>query len=492
MLLKELLGRVKEARLAGEGAIEVTGISYDSRTVVAGHLFVAIKGEKADGRRFIPQAVARGASAVAFEEPLACPVPFIQIPDARKFLAQASHVLFDDPSSRLKLVGVTGTNGKTTTTYLIHSIFKEANLKSCLLGTIGMKVGDRSFSTKHTTPEAPDLDLLLRQSVDEGCTHGTLEVSSHALALKRVFGTQMAVAIFTNLTPDHLDFHHDMGSYYQAKRILFRPEGENRVDAAAINIDDPWGRRLASETDLSVIRYGYESGSDVRVIREELRIDGAALRIETPRGSLDLRTHLPGRPNTYNTLAAVSASIALGIGLSEICRGIESLEGVPGRMERVDCGQPFTVIVDYAHTPDALDRMLETIAQLPHRRILTVFGCGGDRDRTKRPVMGEIASRHSDCVLATSDNPRSEDPERILAEIEPGLRAGRSAYRLVTDRRAAIGEAVAMAQAGDVVLIAGKGHEDYQVIGDQLLPFDDRRVAREFLLKRPDVRGAQN
>jgi UDP-N-acetylmuramoyl-L-alanyl-D-glutamate--2,6-diaminopimelate ligase len=324
-----------------------------------------------------------------------------------------------------------------------------------------------------------------------GATHGALEVSSHALALKRVLGIKFAIGVFSNLTPDHLDFHNDMESYYQAKRLLFVPEGENRVDLAAVNIDDPWGERLAGEVPCPVLRYGFRSEANVRALDLRQGTRNSDLRIATPEGELSLRSGLIGRPNAYNILAAVSASIGLRIPLESVRAGIESSQGVPGRMERVDCGQPFTVVVDYAHTPDALEKALETLSQLPHRKIITVFGCGGDRDRKKRPLMGEIASRRSNRVIVTSDNPRTEDPERFLSEIEPGLKSGGGDYSRIADRREAIGVALHEAGEGDVVLIAGKGHETYQVIGTEAFPFDDRSIAREILHELLDYRGAR-
>jgi len=306
-------------------------------------------------------------------------------------------------------------------------------------------------------------------------------VSSHALALKRVFGTRFVIGVFSNLTPEHLDFHRDMESYYQAKRLLFLPEGENQVELAVINTDDPWGRRLASEVPCPVLCYGLSANAKVRVLGFHLQANGSDLRIATPKGDIQLRTRLIGRPNVYNVLAAVASAIGLGMELADIRSGIEELGGVSGRMELIDCGQPFIVAVDYAHTPDALEKALETLTHLPHGKIITVFGCGGDRDRTKRPVMGEIASRMSDYVFATSDNPRSESPAQILAEIEQGLQRGKAKYHLLVDRREAIATAISEAGQGDVVLIAGKGHEDYQILGNRTIPFDDRVVARDIL-----------
>jgi UDP-N-acetylmuramoyl-L-alanyl-D-glutamate--2,6-diaminopimelate ligase len=307
-----------------------------------------------------------------------------------------------------------------------------------------------------------------------------------------VYGARFAVGIFTNLTPEHLDFHGDMESYYRAKRLLFVPEGGNRLEQAVINTDDPYGRRLAAETPCPPIHYGFAAKADIRVLSHESRVDGSCLRIATPKGELEIRSHLVGRPNVYNIMASIGAAFGLGIEPEFICKGIETLEGVPGRMELVDTGQAFTVIVDYAHTPDALENLLETVTTLSHGRVITVFGCGGDRDRTKRPVMGEIAGQMSSLAVATSDNPRSEDPMQILDEIETGLKKVSARYELIPDRRKAIEFALSIAHQGDLVVIAGKGHENYQIIGARTYPFDDRAVVRELMLGHTGTRGARS
>jgi UDP-N-acetylmuramoyl-L-alanyl-D-glutamate--2,6-diaminopimelate ligase len=466
--------------------VPVTGITYDSRRVRTGNMFVGIRGEKTDGTRFFKDAVRGGAVALVSEEESGrIPgVVTVQVGDARKFLAQAARAFYLDPPSRLKLAGITGTNGKTTTSYLLDAIYRESGLFACLAGTTGMRIGQEWRATERTTPEAPDLMSFLHEAAMMGCSHGVMEISSHALELKRVFGVRCAVGLFTNLTQDHLDFHHDMESYYRAKKILFTPEGENQVETAVINTDDDYGRRLASEISCRVVRYGFGEEADVRATECRFEADGTEMVIGSPAWVIRLRSRLIGRPNAYNVLAAVAAALSLDLHTEAIRRGIESLAGVTGRMERVDAGQPFLVIVDYAHTPDALAKLLETVRGLPHKKLITVFGCGGDRDRTKRPVMGEIAARLSDRVIATSDNPRSEDPAAILNEIEVGLKKGPAAYEMVPDRRAAIEAAVAGAEKGDAVVIAGKGHETYQVIGTQVLPFDDREVARAVIRKK--------
>lgn len=491
MLLRELAEKIPGAVITGNPEAAIEGVSYDSRQVKPGDLFVALRGEKTDGALFAAQAVAAGAAACAAESGLEpdAGVPVVAVDDARRFLADASRILFDDPASRIRLAAITGTNGKTTTALLMDSIFRNAGLRSCLSGTLGMRIGDRPFPSAHTTPEASDLTSFMRQAEQAGCTHGSLEVSSHALVLKRVYGMHFEVAVFSNLTPEHLDFHHEMEEYYKAKRILFTPEGANRIRAAVINTDDPYGRRLASEVEMPVLSYGFGPSAGIRVRESRLGLDGTRLLLATPSGDLFLDTRLVGRPNIYNIMAAAGAALSLGIDLECIRKGVESLQGVPGRLELVTAGQDFTVIVDYAHTPDALEKLLETVHQLTTGHIVTVFGCGGDRDRRKRPLMGEIAARQSDVVVATSDNPRSEDPRRILAEIEPGLMRGPASYQLNVDRRAAIRSALSLARRGDVVVIAGKGHEDYQIIGSQTFPFDDRAVALEFIHQLLNVPG---
>ncbi len=486
MLLREALAPIAGIQWTGDPDTVLGGIAYDSRTVRKGDLFVAIKGEKEDGVRFIAQAIEKGASAIASEQSVETEshVAVVLVPDARQFLAQISRAFYEDPSSRLKLVGITGTKGKTTTSYLMDSILKQAGYRSCLAGTIEMKIGAQSIHSSHTTPESSDLMAFFRQALAEGCTHGALEVSSHSLALKRVFGTRFAVGVFMNLTLDHLDFHKDMETYFRAKQLLFSEAGDNRIEAAVINTDDAHGKRLADEIRIPTLRFGFSSPADVYVLEYKSDAGGTDLALATPAGTLRFRTRLIGRPNAYNIMAAAGAALSLGISPDRIREGVENLKGVPGRMELVDCGQDFTVIVDYAHSPDSLENLLQTIKQLPHGKLISVFGCGGDRDRTKRPIMGEIATSLSDYVFATSDNPRTEDPLSILKEIEPGLRKGSAPYSIVPDRRSAIESAIAMARTGDTVAIAGKGHEDYQILGTQVIAFDDRKIAAETLRHR--------
>ncbi len=483
MLLTELRDEIPGITPEGDLRVQIHGVTHDSRQVQPGDLFVALRGAHTDGALFVEEALARGAVALASEQhfPARAGIPVLHVPDARRFLAQAARRLFHDPAAHLRLVAITGTNGKTTISYLVDAIFRAAGLRSCLIGTLGMRIGGQSFSSAHTTPEATDLTAFLDRARQAGCTHGSLEVSSHALSQSRVYSMRFEVGVFTNLTPEHLDFHHDMESYYRAKRLLFTPEGANGIRTAVINADDPFGQRLADEVSFPVVRYGFGPGADIHVLDSTMGTDGTHLRIGTPFGELALQTRLVGRPNVYNMMAAAGAALSLGIGMQQIREGIESLDGVRGRLEPVQGGQDFTVLVDYAHTPDALEKLLQTVRQLTQGRIITVFGCGGDRDRKKRPLMGAIAAQLSDVVIATSDNPRSEDPMLILAEITPGLQEGPAPYRLLPDRREALQAALALAHPGDAVVIAGKGHEDYQIVGARVFPFDDRAVALELI-----------
>jgi UDP-N-acetylmuramoyl-L-alanyl-D-glutamate--2,6-diaminopimelate ligase len=490
MLLRTVLEQIPGIIPEGIADIPIGGIAYDSRQVRKGDLFVAIRGEKADGAGFVKQAVQRGAVAVAAEGAVeaAGDAVYLAVPDARKFLADFSRIFYGDPASKMRLAAVTGTNGKTTTTYLLHSIFSRAGIRSCLAGTIEMKTASRRFESRHTTPEASDLMHFLQTAFEEGCTHGALEISSHSLVLRRVFGMKFETGIFMNLTPEHLDFHKTMEDYFVAKKMLFLPDNGNRLASAVLNMDDPFGKKLADVFQSRVLGFGFSNDAEIHVLENKIRSDGTDIRIATPAGELALRTSLAGRHNAYNIMAATGAAICLDIGLEAIRTGIESLEKVPGRFERIDAGQDFAVIVDYAHSPDALENLLNLVSELPHRRILTVFGCGGDRDRSKRPVMGSISARKSDLSIITSDNPRSEDPLDIIQDIVAGMRQSGGNYSIVPDRREAIRQAVSAARKNDIVVIAGKGHEDYQIIGTSRNPFDDRQVALEMIRTYADSR----
>jgi UDP-N-acetylmuramoyl-L-alanyl-D-glutamate--2,6-diaminopimelate ligase len=472
----------------------VTGIEYDSRRVNRGQIFVALKGRRADGRSFAQEAADRGASAVVSADPPPqdLRIPWIPVADPRLALALLAAAYFQHPSANLQVVGITGTNGKTTVAHLVAAIFDAAGVRSGMIGTVGYRLGNETRPATHTTPEAPDLQRLLREMVDRGLAACAMEVSSHALALRRVDGMHFAAGVFTNLTRDHLDFHGDMESYFQAKRRLF--EMLPREAPSLINIDDPRGAALA-DCGRRPVTYAINRPADITPGPLSFSIDGLGFEIRTPRGTLHVRSRLVGRPNVYNILAAVGAATALGLSFDAIERGVHALEGVPGRFQIVS-GQRdgITVVVDYAHTDDALRNLLETARPLARGRLITVFGCGGDRDRTKRPLMGAIAGRLSDVILITSDNPRGEDPIRIMDEIQRGItgdtrRPGGQAPVAIVDRREAIGRAIALARPGDLVLIAGKGHETYQVIGDRVIDFDDAAIAREALARRRSNSG---
>ena len=419
--------------------------------------------------------------------------PWVQVSDARLAIAALAAVFYGDPSGELALVGVTGTNGKTTTTYLLASIFEAAGVMCGRIGTIGYRIGNHEADAARTTPEAPDLQRLLRDMVSRGAGAVVIEVSSHALALRRADHLRFAAGVFTNLTRDHLDFHRDMEDYFEVKRRLFELLPETAFGVS--NLDDPRGAAFAAAAPKTVT-YAIDAAADVRPERLAISLEGLTFDVRTPRGVLHLHSPLVGRPNVYNILAATATAVALDLPFSAIERGIATLASVPGRFQLVsDPGDEVRVVVDYAHTDDALKNLLETARPLASGRIITVFGCGGDRDRTKRPLMGAVAARLSDLVVVTSDNPRSEDPARIIEEIKRGIvmpadRAPRgrplpsTPCLAIVDRRAAIEKAIADARPGDLVLIAGKGHEKTQAIGDRVLPFDDVDVARNALSRR--------
>jgi UDP-N-acetylmuramoyl-L-alanyl-D-glutamate--2,6-diaminopimelate ligase len=483
-----------EGKSADPGAVFVTGLAWDSRAVEPGNVFIALKGLRADGNLFASQAVGRGAVAIVSEQPPPAnfDVPWVTVPDARLALALLAIAFYGNPSAEMRVVGITGTNGKTTTAYLIESIFEAAGIHCGIVGTVAYKVGDELREAARTTPEAPEIQGLLRDMVAAGCRACAMEVSSHGLSLRRVDGMTFSAAVFTNLTRDHLDFHVDMDAYFQAKRRLF--EMLPREAPGVINLDDPRGAGLVDLVDRPV-SYAVNRAADVTTGPLSFSLEGMVFDIRTPRGPVGVQSSLVGRPNVYNILAAVAAATALDVPIEAVERGIQSLKGVPGRFQVVSTARDeVTVVVDYAHTDDALRNLLETARPLAPGRLITLFGCAGDRDRTKRPLMGAVAGRLSDVVIITSDNPRTEDPNRILEEVRRGLTAELrrdSAPQVLSlvDRRDAIAKAVELARPGDLVVIAGKGHEKYQVIGDRVLAFDDAVVAREALARRRSNSG---
>ena len=487
-LLRGLEGKVDAKSAAAHGDLEIVGIVYDSRSAKAGTLFVAIRGEKTDGNKFVSDAISRGAIAIASEQtiPGALPsvFPWIQVADARKTLAITAANYFGRPAGVLKLIGVTGTNGKTTTCYLVDSILRAAGCEVGLLGTIGHRLVRETRSAANTTPESLDLQGFLADVVRAGGTHAVLEASSHALAMDRLWGCPFAVAIFTNLTRDHLDYHETFEDYFAAKRRLFEGTGGAAPAATVINRDDEYGKQLIS-LSARTLTYGLESGADVTTRKPALSFSGIECTVETPIGKIEIQSKLVGRANVYNILAAIGAGVALHLSPEVIAAGVAQLSEVPGRFERIDLGQPFHVVVDYAHTDDALRNLLATTKSLnPEGRIITLFGCGGDRDRTKRPLMGEAAGRSSDIVVLTSDNPRSEDPLLIINDAIVGVQRTKAKILVEPDRKRAIEIALDQARAGDIVLLAGKGHETTQVLRDRTLDFDDREVARAVLRNR--------
>ncbi len=486
-----LLEALPGVRVIGDLPATVAGISADSRRVERDECFVAVPGFKQDARRFIPEAVRRGASVVVTEgEPLAgVDVPLVLVPSARVALARLADAYYGHPSRRLTLVGITGTNGKTTTSYLVDALLRARGTPTGIMGTIQYVVGRETHPATQTTPEALEIQSMLARMLEEGVGGVVMEVSSHALALARVEGLAFDVAVFTNLTQDHLDFHGTFDEYRRAKRQLFEllARSPKLGRTAVVNADSPEGAAMVEGLDVPVLTYGLAGTARVRAAEHASSLDGIRMTVETPRGRLRLSSPLIGEHNVLNLLAATATGLALGLEPATIARALAEVRGVPGRFEQVHAGQPFLVVVDYAHTPDALERVLTTARRLTRGRLTVVFGCGGDRDRGKRPLMGAIAARLCDRVWVTSDNPRSERPEAIIEEILKGARrAGAEGARVATepDRRRAIEAALRGAAAEDTVVIAGKGHETSQIIGPDVLPFDDRAVARDVLTER--------
>ena len=484
MTLGQLCERSGLGRPPRSGDAPVTGVVCDSRVVKTGDLFVAVPGEHFDGVTFAEDARARGAVAVVAQAvpPAGFDAAWIQVDDARATMAVVAAAFFGDPSHELLVVGTTGTNGKTTTTYLVEAIFEAARIPCGRVSSVSNRVGDDEESAERTTPESPHLQALMRRMVDTGCRACVMEVSSHGLDLRRADAIRFGAAVFTNLTRDHLDFHGDMSRYFAAKRQLFDMLAD--TSPAVINVDDQHGRELTAAVARPVT-YAIDAPADVRPERLDLSLDGMELDVRTPRGTLHLRSALLGRNNAYNVLAAAATGVSLSLSFHAIERGLAAVERVPGRMEVVStAGDEVSVIVDFAHTDDALKGLLETVRPLTRGRLVTVFGCGGDRDTTKRPLMGTVAGRLSDLVVLTSDNPRSEDPASIVKDIELGLTGGDAPWTTILDREAAITGAVCDAQPGDLVVVAGKGHERYQVIGGHTVPFEDVAVARAALAHR--------
>ena len=485
MTLEQLAQVVPGARLATQpthgSAVSVERVAVRSSDSAPGAVFVCVPGVSADGHDFAQDAADHGASALIVEHVVPVSVPQIVVPDARLAIALVAGALEDHPGSVVRTVGVTGTNGKTTSAYLLQAALGFGATSAGLISTVEVVVGGRSEPATHTTPDPVMLQRLLARMRDAGDRACAMEVSSHALVQRRVAGIPFAAALFTNLSQDHLDYHPDMESYFQAKRSLFdRPAGDGPNPPGAANVDDPYGARLVE--DLGALAYGLHERAEIRPVEYQQTATGTWARIATPRGVLELTSHLRGDFNLLNILGVVAIGELLSVPHEEVANGIAGLAGVPGRLEPIIVGQAFQVLVDYAHTPDALANVLRTVRRLagPHR-VIVVFGCGGDRDRGKRPLMGYIAAHLADVAIVTSDNPRSEDPDTIIDEIVVDAGEGRGHLRIEPDRRAAIAKAIAVAESGDVVLIAGKGHERGQEVAGRILPFDDRDVARDIL-----------
>lgn len=509
MELTRLIEGLEIKKIVGETRKEIKGIAYHSKQVGKDFLFAAVRGVEVDGHQFVEEAIQRGAEVVVLEEEQRVSNgTVVLVPDSRRALAKISSNFYGDPSSRVILIGITGTNGKTTTTYLLESIFKKAGWTVGVIGTINYRFGQKTTPAPNTTPESLDLQRILWEMVKEGTSHVIMEVSSHGLDLSRVFGCQFDGAVFTNLTSEHLDYHKTLGQYFESKKKLFSDhlmESRKERRFAVTNRDDPRGEEMVKGVVLPVIRYGLTPPCDVTADRVTSSFEGLSCWIKTPKGDLSIQSKLTGDFNLYNILAAVAVGTAMEIPLETLKEGVEGLEGVSGRFEKVENKRGIHVIIDYAHTHDALERVLLGLKNILERgtqnsgKMITVFGCGGDRDRTKRPLMGEVAGRYSDLAILTSDNPRTEDPLAILDEVEKGLKSvhlkewdqdeielwrSKKGYLKVPDRREAIRTAIRLALPSDTVLIAGKGHEDYQIVGKKKFPFDDRVEAKKALEER--------
>ena len=521
MKLSELIKYLPNKQIMGNLEIPIQGITYDSRMVSKDFLFAAIKGQHLDGSRFIPDAIKHDVSAILVEEPSAATsVAQIIVPDVREAMAILAAAFYGEPSKKLTLLGVTGTNGKTTITYLVESILKAAGFNVGVVGTINFRYANKIVNAPHTTPEAPDLQNIFKQMVDNGVTHCIMEVSSHSLAQKRVDGSRFVGGIFTNLTQDHLDYHKTMEGYFESKTRLFTDFiAKEKNGFSVINIDDPWGVRLKTQDSrFKILGYSLKQETEIHPVKVSFSEKGLEAMLNTPIGSVKISSLLLGEYNLQNIMAAVGVGIGLGLDKQIIENGIANLKRVNGRLERILSNNffGFQAVVDYAHTGDALERVLNTLRPLTKGRLITVFGCGGDRDRGKRPIMGEIATRLSDFTIITSDNPRTEDPLEIIKEIETGINTGvrdqrpgvrkisdaefqelqtpnselRIAYAVIPDRHEAIKAAINMAAPQDIILVAGKGHEDYQIIGSTKIHFNDSEEIKRAMEQRDAIKAA--
>ena len=481
MKLAELLSKINVVEMHADPQVEIGDISYDSRKTKEGDLFVAIRGFESDGHKFIGNAVKAGAAVILCEEAPKEDVPYVIVENTRSAMSIASINYFNDPASQMVLVGVTGTNGKTTTTLLLkHVIETISGKKVGLIGTNNNMIGEEIIPTERTTPESYELQKLFRKMADSGCEYVIMEVSSHALALDRVAGLQFKVAVFTNLTQDHLDFHKTMEEYAKAKGILFE-----HCDRAAINIDDSWGEYMVNRCICPAFTYS-ETKLEANLVAKDIRLAPSGIKFCALAGDNIERVNLgiPGRFSVYNAMSVISAALLLGFSLEDICKALETAKGVCGRVEVVPTPDDYTILIDYAHTPDALENVLKSMREITDGRIVVLFGCGGDRDKLKRPIMGDIGTQNSDFAIITSDNPRTEVPGDIINDILEGVKVPKSRYKVIEDRREAICYAIDKHQKGDVIILAGKGHETYQIIGKTKHHMDEREIVAEHLAEK--------
>ncbi len=481
MKLKELLREVTVLSMTADPMQDVTDITNDSRAVTPGCVFVAVKGFATDGHQYIPQAVEKGAAVVLCQTVPEGDVPYVQVADSRSALAMAAKHFFGDPSANMKVIGVTGTNGKTTTTNLLKHVIEHCvpGAKVGLIGTNGNMIGGEMLPTRHTTPESRDLQALFARMVEAGCTHAVMEVSSHALDQGRVDGVSFDVGVFTNLTQDHLDYHHTMEAYAEAKAKLF-----TRCGKGVVNVDDPWSRVMLDGAVCPVCTFSARQSGDLQAEHIRYAADGVQFDARYADSVYPVKLSIPGTFSVYNALTVFATAVQLGIEPEQVCEALADAKGVKGRVEVVPTDGDYTILIDYAHTPDALENVLQSMRQVTKGRLVALFGCGGDRDRTKRPLMGRIAQENADIAVVTSDNPRTEDPNAIVSDILAGMDAEKPGTHVIVDRPSAIEWVIEHHQPGDVIVLAGKGHEDYQIIGKTKIHMDEREIVAEILNRR--------
>ncbi len=480
MKLRELIKNLSIIEMSADAEREISGVSYDSRKTEKGDMFVAIRGFEADGHKFIPKAVENGAAVILCEEKPSCDIPYVLVSDSRYGLAIVSRDFFGDPASEMTMIGITGTSGKTSSSYLIkHMLESKLDAKVGLIGTNGNMIGDEFLHTEHTTPESYELHKLFRHMADSGCTHVVMEVSSHSLTLERVAGIHFDVALYTNLSQDHLDFHGTMEEYAAAKRKLF-----SMCSLGCFNLDDAWADFMRDGASCRTMTFSTEK-NEADLVAKDIRLTADGVRFASVSGDEISMTKLgiPGMFSVYNALGTMSVGLALGLSLADCSDAMSSAKGVKGRLEIVPTGRDFSVVIDYSHKPDALEKVLKTLKPVTRGRLIALFGCGGDRDKLKRPIMGRIAADNADLVVVTSDNPRTEDPDEIIREIVAGMKDKRTPTKVICDRREAIAWAIDNAAPGDVLLLAGKGHEDYQVVGHEKHHMDEREIVSDCLKK---------